>query len=138
MKLGDHMKIGKTDFWKKIWNSRSGVICVEKYLKIDSIGLKDFANIGNINEANDTLSNRGGPIIWKSLDFEFWMMSYRSFGSFSLLVCIYVCLCIRVFSSVCLFVCLFVLLFVHLFICLFLCLLLCLHLFVCSFVHLFV
>ena len=136
MKLGDHMKIGKTDFWKKIWNSRSGVICVEKYLKIDSIGLKDFANIGNINEANDTLSNRGGPIIWKSLDFEFWMMSYRSFGSFSLLVCLFVCLCIRLFVRLlaCLFVCLFICSSVYLFVSSFVCVCLCVHLFICLFV----
>ena len=61
MKLRDHIKIDRTGtvFWKK----KSEVICVEKYRKIDSIkiflpiGLSDFPNIGDINEANDTISN---------------------------------------------------------------------------------
>ena len=57
MKLGDHIKIDRTVL------ERKKVICVEKYGKIDSIkiflpiGLSDFPNIGDINEANDTLSN---------------------------------------------------------------------------------
>ena len=136
MKLGDNIKIDRTVFSKK------KVISVEKYGKIDSIkiflpiGLSDFPNIGDINEANDTLSNWGGSVIWKYLDFEFWMMSYQSFGSFSLLVCLFVCLCICLFVRLlaCLFVCLFICSSVYLFVSSFVCVCLCVHLFICLFV----
>ena len=35
-------------------------------------GPKYFANIRNINETNDTLSNGSGPMFWKNLDHELW------------------------------------------------------------------
>ena len=35
-------------------------------------GSKDFANIRNLNEKNDTLSNGSGPMFWKNLDHELW------------------------------------------------------------------
>ena len=35
-------------------------------------GAKDFGNIGNFNETNDTLSNGSGPMLWKNLDHELW------------------------------------------------------------------
>ena len=38
-------------------------------------GCKDFANIGNLNEANDTLSNEIGFMFWKNLGLE---LSYGS------------------------------------------------------------
>ena len=38
-------------------------------------GAKDFANIGNLNETNDTLSNESGPMFWKNLDHELWSNS---------------------------------------------------------------
>ena len=35
-------------------------------------GSKDFANIGNLNETNDTLSNGSGRMFLKNLDHELW------------------------------------------------------------------
>ena len=35
-------------------------------------GSKDFANIGNLNEPDDTLSVQGGAMFWKNLDLELW------------------------------------------------------------------
>ena len=35
-------------------------------------GPTDFASIGNLYEANDTLSNGSGPMFWKNLDHELW------------------------------------------------------------------
>ena len=49
------------DFWKKIWNSRSGKIYVEKYW-----------NMGNLNETSVSLSIGGGPIFRKNLYHELW------------------------------------------------------------------
>ena len=42
----------------------------EDFLKNASL---DFADIGNLDEPNDTLSIRGGPIIPKNLDLELWI-----------------------------------------------------------------
>ena len=38
-------------------------------------GSKDFSNIGNLNEANDTLPNVGGPVFFKLLDLDLWIDS---------------------------------------------------------------
>ena len=36
---------------------------------------KDFVNIGNLSEPNDTLPNVGGSVFWKSRDLELWIES---------------------------------------------------------------
>ena len=33
---------------------------------------QDFANIANLNETNDTLSNESGPMFLKNLNCELW------------------------------------------------------------------
>ena len=35
-------------------------------------GSNDFANIGNLNELDDTLCIVSGPRFWKNLDLELW------------------------------------------------------------------
>ena len=35
-------------------------------------GSNDFANIGNLNELDDTLHTKGSPIFPKNLDVELW------------------------------------------------------------------
>ena len=36
-------------------------------------GSKDFANIGNLHETNDTLSNRSVFVLWRTLELELWI-----------------------------------------------------------------
>ena len=47
-------------------------------------GSKDFANIGNLNERNDTFSVEGSPRFSSQVMERFWMMHARSFGSLGL------------------------------------------------------
>ena len=44
----------------------------EKLIRIFSKVAKDFADIGNLNEANYTLSNGRGLMFWQNLDHELW------------------------------------------------------------------
>ena len=36
-------------------------------------GSNDFANIGNVNQANDSLPNANGPVFCKNLDLKLWI-----------------------------------------------------------------
>ena len=60
----------------EIWSDKCGKMLKngvnQDFLENSS---KDYANIGNLNETNDTLSNGIFPMFWKNLDHEIWSNS---------------------------------------------------------------
>ena len=82
MKVGGYKcwKVTESDFPEKLWNSRYGVISAEKCWKMDSFRIffkttKDFAIIGNLDAPDGCLSYSIGPVFWKTLDLELWIIS---------------------------------------------------------------